>query len=102
MFQDWTGCLDGDVPKLTCLPIVFHNVVVAALLFSGTIAVFLLVYGGIRLITSGGDAKQVAGARQILTYAIVGLVIILLSFGIIYFISYLTNVPCITNFGFNC
>jgi len=47
---------------------------------------------------SGGDPKQTQQARQIITYAIIGLVIVLTSFGIIYLIGYLTNsTNCITD-----
>jgi hypothetical protein len=103
MFQDWGGCVDSNgVATLRCLPIVFHNLVAAALTFVGATAVFLIIYSGIRLVMSGGDPKQVGAARQIMTYAIIGLIVVLGSFAIIYFISYLTNVSCITSFNFNC
>lgn len=100
--KDWTGCVKDNVPSLQCIPIVFGNIVNAALMFVGTVAVFLIVYAGIQFVTSGGDPKKVQAARQIITYAIIGLVLVLSSFGIIYFISYTTGVKCITTFGFNC
>lgn len=43
---------------------------------------FLLI-GGLRWITSGGDEKNVASARNMITAAIVGLVVVLLSYAII-------------------
>lgn len=106
--QSWGNCVENvvvngqtsQVPSLQCLPVVFSNVVTAALEFVGAVAVILLVYAGIRFITSGGDAKQVAGARQIITYAIIGLVLVLSSFAIIYLVSYLTGVKCITKLSF--
>lgn len=100
--KDWGSCVQNNVPSLRCIPVVFGNLVSAALAFVGTVAVFLIVYGGIQLVTSGGDPKKVQGARQIITYSIIGLVIVLSSFAIIYFISYTTGVKCITQFGFNC
>lgn len=106
LFQDWNGCVDPstNVPTLQCIPVVFHNVVTAALMFVGATALFLIIYAGIRFVTSGGDPKQVASARQIMTYAIIGLILVLSSFGIIFFVSYLTKTKCITNFGLtnNC
>lgn len=102
--QDWGGCvqtIDGaQVASLQCLPIVFSNIVKAALEFVGAVAVILLVYAGIRFITSGGDPKQVQAARQIITYALIGLVLVLGSFGIIYFIAYLTGATCIETLSF--
>jgi len=85
------GCFQDGVATLSCIPAIFSNVVKGFLLFAGTIAVIFIIYGGIRFITSGGDPKNVAGARQILTYAIAGLIIVLLSFAIVYLIGYLTN-----------
>lgn len=96
--QDWGGCVHNGVATLQCIPIVFTNVVRAALMFAGTVALILIIYAGIRFITSGGDAKQAQGARQIMTYAIIGLIIILTSFGILYLIGYLTKTTnCITD-----
>ena len=101
--QNWGGCVDKDtgVATLQCIPIVFSNIVKAALIFVGAVAVILIVYAGIRLITSGGDPKQVQAARQIITYAILGLVLVLSSFGIIFFISYLTGAHCIETLSFS-
>lgn len=104
MFKDWTGCTTPEgVATLDCIPIVFHNVVTAALLFAGVVAVFMIIYAGIRYTTSGGDPKAVEGAKNTLVWAIIGLVVILLSFAIINFIGFFTGAECITQFGFtNC
>jgi hypothetical protein len=102
--KDWGGCVDPDtkVATLKCIPVVFGNLISAALEFVGTVAVFLIVYAGITFVRSGGDPKQVAAAQKIVTYAIIGLVVVLSSFAIIYFISYTTGVKCITNLALNC
>lgn len=100
--QDWIGtkdCIVNGVATLKCIPVVFSNIVRGALMFAGAVAIFLIIYGGIKLGMSGGDQKQVQGARQILTQAIIGLVLILSSFAIIFLISYLTGAKCITSFG---
>jgi len=99
MFQKWDSCLSPEkVAKLSCIPIVFGNIVAAFLLFAGTVAVFMLAWGSLTLIRSGGDAKQVAAGRQIMTYAIIGLILVLSSFAIVYFIGYITkSTDCITN-----
>lgn len=104
--QNWGGCVENEsgaqVASLSCIPVVFSNIINAALMFAGAVAVILLIYAGIRLVTSGGDPKQVQGARQIITYAIIGLVLVLSSFFIIYMIGYLTGTSnCITKIGFN-
>lgn len=47
------------------------------------IALFFLIFGGIRWITSGGDKAKVDSARQTITAAIIGLVIAFLAFFIL-------------------
>lgn len=96
-------CIVDGVATLSCIPAVFQNVINGALLFSGVVALFFIIFGGIKLILSQGDPKQIEGARHTLTYAILGLLLILLSFLILNLISYTTNVECILKFGFeNC
>ncbi|HSW48098.1 MAG TPA: hypothetical protein VLG67_03360 [Candidatus Saccharimonadales bacterium] len=100
LFQDWGSCVDQEtqVATLRCIPVVFHNVVSALLIFVGVVALFLIIYSGIRLVTSGGDAKQVEAARKIMTYAIIGALLVLSSFAILYFIGFITkSSDCITN-----
>lgn len=57
------------------------------------IVVFMLIWAGIQWSSSAGDKQKLASARGRLTWAIIGLIIILLSFGIIGAISYFFNVP---------
>jgi hypothetical protein len=71
-------------------------------MFVGATAIILIIYAGIRLGMSGGDPKQVQSARQIMTYAIIGLVLVLSSFAIILAISYLTGTKCITTLNLGC
>lgn len=99
--QDWGNCVDSaGVASLNCLPVVFSNIVRALIMFVGTVAVFLLVWAGIKYIRSGGDPKQTQSARAMITYALIGLILVLCSFGIIYLIAYLTKANCITQLSF--
>ena len=102
------SCLDksvdpAGVATLSCIPAVLHNVLLWLFGLAGIAAAFLIIYSGIRFLTSGGDPKQVEGARKTMTYAIIGLVIILTSFFIIQAIGIITGATCISVFGFdNC
>ena len=99
---NWTTCSTPDgAPTLNCLPEVFQAVIQAALSFSGVVALFFIIWGGIRYITSQGDQKQIDNARKTLTFAIIGLVVIMLSFFILHVISSITGVGCITLLGFD-
>ena len=102
MFNNFpASCIDAasGVPTINCLPTLFHNAINGALLFAGIFALFLFAYGAIRLLMSAGDPKQLNSARTIMTYAIIGLIVVLTSFGIVFFISYLTKTTCITDLG---
>lgn len=50
---------------------------------AGIIALAYLIYGGIRWITSGGDKNNVETARQTIIAAVIGLVVIFLSYVIL-------------------
>lgn len=89
--QVWGACAPNGVATLDCILPLFRNVIAAALVFAGVVAVFMIIYSGIKLILSGGDAKQLEGARHTLTYAIIGLLIVLLSFAIVNLIGFITG-----------
>lgn len=42
----------------------------------GIISVIMIVYGGFKYITSGGDSSKVTSAKNAIIYAIIGLVIV--------------------------
>jgi hypothetical protein len=52
----------------------------------GVVAVLMIIVGGFRYITSGGDSSNVAGAKNTILYAIVGLVIVALAQFIVKFV----------------
>lgn len=90
----------NNVASINCVPYIIQNVIFWLLLFAGTVAVILIIFSGIKFITSGGDPKQTEGARKTLTFTLAGLILILLSFAILRFIAQTTGVGCITRFGF--
>ena len=57
----------------------------------GIIAVLMIIFGGFKYITSGGDSGNVSGAKNTLIYAIVGLVIVALAQFIVRFVLNTTN-----------
>lgn len=67
-----------------------------ALTLAGSVAVILVVIGGIRLITSDGDPKKIDQSRKTITFAIAGLLLAFFSFLIINFIGSVTGVSCIS------
>ena len=53
------------------------------LIIAGFLTVIIIVISGIQFITSGGNPEAAAAARGRLTYAVVGLIIILLAFALL-------------------
>lgn len=51
--------------------------------FLGLIAVLMIIYGGVMIVTSAGDPAKADKGKKILTYAAIGIVIILLSFAFV-------------------
>jgi hypothetical protein len=52
----------------------------------GAIAIIMIIYGGFRYITSGGDSGKVGSAKNTLIYAIIGLIIVALAQLIVRFV----------------
>lgn len=52
----------------------------------GVVAVIMVIFGGFKYITSGGDSSSVSGAKNTLIYAIVGLIIVALAQFIVHFV----------------
>ncbi len=91
--------LNNNISVLGVLTAVIRIILLLAFVLS---FIFLLI-GGIRWITSGGDEKGVAGARNTITAALIGLVVVLLAFVLIklvetfFNISILSGGVCIPN-----
>lgn len=74
---------DGNSTNLTG----FIKDIINILLFVlGFIAVLMIIIGGIRYVTSGGDTSAISGAKNTILYAIIGLVIALMAFAIVNFV----------------
>lgn len=52
----------------------------------GIVAVIMMIYGGLRYITSGGDSGNVTSAKNTILYAIIGLIIVALAQIIVKFV----------------
>lgn len=98
----WGKCVIDGTATLNCIPAIFQNLVYGLLLFAGITTLFFIILSGLKFMNSGGDPKQLEGARNTLIYAIIGLLVILFSFLALNLISYITGVECIKFFGFEC
>lgn len=88
---------DGYILTLSCIFPLFANIILWALGLAGTVAIFMIIFSGYQMLFSGGDAKAVDGARKTLSFAILGLFLIFLSFLILNIIATITGVACLGN-----
>ena len=52
----------------------------------GIVAVIMIIVGGLKYITSGGDSGNVTGAKNTILYAVIGLVVVALAQFIVKFV----------------
>jgi cytochrome bd-type quinol oxidase subunit 2 len=55
-------------------------------LIVGVVAVIMIIVGGLRYITSGGESSNVSSAKNTIIYAIIGLVVVALSQFVVQFV----------------
>ncbi len=77
-----TGVGNGSIGRIG------HSIVTVFSLVVGAVAVIMIIYGGFRYITSGGDSNRVGAAKSTLIYAIVGLIIVALAQVIVHFVLF--------------
>lgn len=65
---------------------VFNKITSTVLYAVGIVSVVMLIYGGLRYVMSGGDSKKVTDAKNTILYAIIGLIIAVLSYAIVHFV----------------
>lgn len=100
--QTWNDCLDpasGDkqVATLKCIEVIFRIILNSVTRLAVVALFIILVLGGFRYITSGGDPKKTAAAQNTLTMAVLGLVLLIVIWLIFLFIEKFTGVK-VTNF----
>src|SRR3989304_937666 len=93
--------VDNDIVPNTIKPIndivaIIRAVIQFILVVDFVLAFVMLLIGGIRWITAGGDEKGVAGARNMVSAALSGLVIVVVAFAIILLVETFFNVKIIS------
>ncbi|MBR2831060.1 hypothetical protein IKE83_01750 [Candidatus Saccharibacteria bacterium] len=61
------------------------NIMNAIILILGLVAVIVIIIGAVTLMTSNGDAGKVVKGKNTILYAVIGLIIAALSYGIVNF-----------------
>lgn len=79
------GCATNGATsdKLTTLIKLIINIISVVV---GVVAVIMIVFGGLKYITSGGESSNVSSAKNTILYAIIGLVVVALAQFIVRFV----------------
>jgi len=81
----------GDVAQFRDLEVVFYRVVRVATYVAGIAVFLMLIAGGFQYITAGDDPKAAEKASKTLTYAVIGLVVVLAAWFILRAIESITG-----------
>ena len=91
--------LPADTPaQLSDLESVFSNVIEIVLGAGGVALFIMLIIGGFKYIFASGDPQQTAAAQKTLTYAIGGLILILVAYLVLRLIADLTGAQTLLKF----
>jgi hypothetical protein len=98
----WEGCLDSDsqIPTIECFEVVFQLIINVAVELAVIVLFLFIVIGGFKFITSGGDPKATESAKNTLTYAILGVILLIGIWLILNFIQHFTGIE-VTVFKIN-
>lgn len=99
--MDWNSCsqtIGGEkIPTFKCLEVVFGRILNIAVGLAVLSLFVMLIIGGFKFLTSAGDQKATASAQQTMTYALAGIIVMVLAFLIFRIIEVFTGVT-ITKF----
>ena len=79
--------IDNPVPQFTSIGGVFGHLLPNLLAAAGLLTFLYLILGGFKYLTAGGDEKAVTSAKDMLTNAIIGLIIIFASWWIMHIVE---------------
>ena len=82
--REAAGC---DVEENKTLMPIAVNIIQVVLSIVGIMAVAVIIYGGFTYMTSLGDASKVQRAKNAILYGVVGMVVALLAFTVVHFVS---------------
>lgn len=86
-----------EIPTLKCFEAVFARILSITLSLAGVALFIMLVVGGFKYLTSGGDPETAAGAKKTMTYAILGLALMIGAYLIFRILEFFLGIN-LTNF----
>ncbi len=76
----------GNPLGTTSIPVIIGRIINIFLSISGSIALFMFVYGGFTWVTSGGGADRIKQGKETMVWATIGIAFIFLSYAVLSYI----------------
>jgi hypothetical protein len=76
-----TSCGSAD------LGAIFKTITNTLLFLVGSLSVIMIIFGGLRYVISRGDSKNVESAKQTIIYAVAGVVVSIVAYAIVAFVT---------------
>ena len=92
--QNWSANAE-NAATLQDLEVVFARIISAILGLAAIVLFIMLLVGGFKFISAGGDPKAVESAKKTLTYAIAGMVLVASAYLILRFINVFTGLDVV-------
>lgn len=108
LVQEWDAgysefsCVIGNsrgVATIQGFRCLIGNVLSVSMTVIGLVGFVMLIYGGFKLMLSGGQSESLKKARGTITFVVAGIVLALSAFVILNLIAQFTGVQNITNFN---
>ncbi len=91
-----TGCVQDGAATISCIEPLFANIIYAVVSISAVILFIMLVIGGFKFMIASGDPKNLDTAKKTITYALLGLFVIVCSYLILRTLEAFTGVTLTT------
>ena len=95
-----TGGGTGGIPNpigTTSFTSLLERIIGYLVLIGAPILALMVLYGGFMILTAGGNPEKFKSGKDVILYAVIGYVIILVSWGVIYIIGEILGVPDLVN-----
>lgn len=82
----WAVSAPSSIPKNNLDATTLQNVLNVVFALAGAIAIAFIIFGGIKFITSQGEAAEIKKARDTILYSVIGLVVVISSYFLISYV----------------
>jgi type IV secretory pathway VirB2 component (pilin) len=86
----------SDVAQIKDLEIVLQRIITFMFGIAGAVAIIMIIIGGFRYMIASGDPKMTESAKHTVSFAVAGLIIVLLAFFVVNLVGNLLGAPGLT------